>query len=53
MTLATLTDKDRADLLRRMANGLGLDYDAITADQLLQAVYDDFEEAEKYRALCD
>lgn len=52
MTLATLSDKDRAELLRRLAQGFGLDYNSATADDLLQAAYDHFDKAERYRALC-
>lgn len=38
MTLATLTDKERAELLRRVCGLLDMSYDYSSDDELIEAV---------------
>jgi hypothetical protein len=52
VTLATLTDSQRADLLREIAAHLGLNYNGVDWDEVIAYLKSALEDAEKYRDLC-
>ena len=51
MTLVTLTDKERADLLRDICTYVGLDYDKTTAEALKERVALIDELADRYEGV--
>jgi len=52
VTLAHLTDQQRASLLRTICAEFGLNYDAVDEDTLLYVLHSTREHAERYVDLC-
>ena len=51
MTLLTLTDKQRVDLLMEILDLLGMEYEKVTREEVLERIALEIEYADRYEGL--